>query len=496
MRPEESVFVKLHLSHSFNTRIAGRSTVLEREISLGSSMSVFTEDARLAYRRSVEFYALTATPIFLISGLFGYLFLIYATDTLVLAPAAVGTLLAVSKIYDGVSDLLLGNWSDRTKGRFGRRRPYMIAGSLLFISFIGIWLPPENMGATATLLFIGVMLLVWETASTLLAVPFNALGIETGQTPQRRTALAVMGSVIGLPATVGAILLMQHIVDAEDARAAGTPWFICLTLAGIAVFLIGSMRIKELPVRHRTAERNVFRMLREVLGVHYHNRLLAVQAIETFAFTSMAFMVPYVMTYIIGEPGRMMFIFIAYLACTRISQIGWLMLVPRIGMKRIWIAGLIIWIAVFLSFPLVFLFGFTAYIAMAIVGGIASGAAIVNYAMLGDIADYDARQSGRQRQGVYITIYRLIGKIAGAAVAFILGWALQLTGFVPNAEQGTGTITAIALCTSLIPVLALIPGIMLLRGYDFYEREGISDGRRDFVESGTLGDTNGVPATA
>lgn len=453
-------------------------------------MSAYTEDATLAYRRTVQFYAITATPIFLVSGLFGYLFLIYATDTLLLAPAAVGTLLALSRIYDGVSDLVLGNWSDRTKGRFGRRRPYMVAGSILFLSFIGIWLPPENMGAVPTLIFVGMMLLIYETAVTLLAVPFNALGIENGQTPQRRTKLLVIGNVIGLPASIGAILLMQHLVDAEDVRAAGTPWFIGLALGALVLFLIASLRVRELPVRHLTAERNFFRMLREVLGVRYHTRLLLVQGIEVFAFTSMAFMVPYVMTYIIAEPGRMMFIFMAYLVFATIAQIGWLKLVPRIGMKRIWIAGLVIWIAIFMSFPLVFVFGFYAYLAMAAVGGIASGAAVVNFAMLGDVADYDARQSGRQRQGVYMTIYRLVAKIAAAAVAFLLGWALQLTGFIPNAEQGNATITAIALCTSLVPIIALVPGIVLLRGYDFYEREGISDGKRVFVERGILNDTN------
>ncbi len=459
-------------------------------------MGVYTEDASLAYRRTVEFFAITATPIYLISGLFGYLFLIYATDTLLIAPAAVGTLLAVSRVFDGVTDLLIGNASDRTKGRMGRRRPYMIVGSILFLSFIGVWLPPENMGAAATLLFIGVMLFVYELAVTLLAVPFNALGIETGQTPQRRTALVVIGNVVGIPASIGAIFLMQHLIDAEDVRVAGTPWFIGLALAGVTLFLFSAMRIKELPVRHRTAERNFFKMLREVLGIHYHSRLLSVQAIETFAFTSMAFMVPYVMTYVIGEPGKMMYIFISYLLCARISQIGWLMLVPRLGMKQIWIAGLMIWLVIFAAFPSVFIFGFSAYLVMAVFGGIASGAAVVNFAMLGDIADYDARQSGRQRQGVYMTIYRLVAKIAGAAVAFVLGWALQFTGFVPNVEQGPATITAIALCTSFIPIIFLVPGIMLLRGYNFYEREGISDGKRSFVNRGNLNDTNIGQATA
>ncbi len=453
-------------------------------------MSVYTEDARLAYRRSVEFWAITSTPVYLISGLFGYLFLIYATDTLLLAPAAIGTLLALTKVYDGVSDIALGTWSDRTKSRFGRRRPYMIAGGVLLLSYIGLWLPPENLGATGTLLFLGVMLLIWETANTLIGVPFSALGIENGQTPKRRTLFIVIGMVVGLPGTIGAIYLMQYLVSSEDVRATGTPFFIGFGIALSIIVTLAALRVKELPVRHRTAERNFLKMLREVLGVQYHSRLLAVQMTEAFAFTSIAFMVPYVMTYIVEQPERIMYIFLGYFVLNTLSRIAWVMLIPRWGMQRIWMTGLWLWVLTFTLFPLVFVYGFAAYLGVAVLGGIANGAASVNYAMLGDVADYDARQSGRQRQGVYMTIYRLVSKIAGAAVAFLLGWMLQLSGFVPNTEQGTWAIAAIAASTSILPLAATLLGIRWLRGYDFYQREGLSDGRRRFIERGTLDETN------
>ncbi len=459
-------------------------------------MSVYTTDTRLAYRRSVEFWAITSTPIYLVGGLFGYLFLIYATDTLLLAPAAVGTLLAATRIYDGVSDLALGTWSDRTKSRLGRRRPYMVAGGILTLSYIGLWLPPGNLGAAGTLIFIGIMLILWETANTLIGVPFGALGIENGQTPKRRTAFIVIGVVIGLPGTIGAILMMQYLVGSNDVRATGTPWFIGFGIGLSTIVTLAALRVKELPVRHKTAERNFIKMLREVLGVHYHTRLLGVQMAESFAFTSIAFMVPYVMTYIVEQPERIMYIFMGYLVLDTLSRIAWLWLIPHWGMQRIWMTGLWLWALTFTLFPLVFLYGFTAYLGVAMLGGIANGAASVNYAMLGDVADYDARQSGRQRQGVYMTIYRLVSKIAGAAVAFALGWTLQLSGFIPNTEQGTAAIVAIAISTSLLPLIATLFGIRWLRGYDFYQREGLSDGRRDFIEEGTLGDTNMRPATA
>ncbi len=459
-------------------------------------MGVYTEDARFAFRRICEFYIVNSLPLYLATGLFGYLFLIYATDTLLLAPAAVGTLLAISRIYDGVSDLLLGTWSDRTTGRFGRRRPFIIAGGLMLVSFIGIWLPPENFGATGTLLFVAAMLILFDTASTLIGVPFTALGVELGQTPKRRTFFNVCGKVVGLPAVFGAIFLMQHLLDAQDARASGTPWFIAIAIVFAIFVTVSALRIKELPVHHETVERNMFAMLREVLSVRYHNRLLGVQLVEAFAFSSIAFMVPYVMTYIVEQPGLIFVVFMVYLVVETLSRIGWLLLIPRWGMQRIWMVGLYLWVLTFLLFPLVFAFGFPAYVGMAALGGLATAAATVSFAMLGDVADYDARQSGRQRQGVYMTIYRLVAKIGGALVAFLLGWLLQFSGFVPNATQGTGTIIAIAASTSLLPLIALLIGIRLLRGYDFYQREGISDGRREFIEKGTLGDTNMRPAPA
>lgn len=448
----------------------------------GTDMNVITTDARLVYRRIVEWWAVVSLPAAFTVVLFENYFFIYGTDVLLIAPAAIGTLLAVSRIYDGISDLALATWSDRTKSRFGRRRPFVIAGGLMALGYGAFWLPPEQFGPAATIMWVGIMLILFETAMTLVHVPTQALGIEAGQTPQRRTFYRTLGLVLGLPLAIVANFVMQHLIDSPDARAAGAPWFVG---AGVvfAMFSVGmGLRLKELPVEHRSVERNFVKMMREVLSVGYHRRLLGVQLVETLAFTSMAFSTPYVMTYIIEEPGRMVWMFMAYIVVAHVSQLGWITLIPRWGMKRIWLIGLAIWAFVYLLFPLVFWFGSTAYLFMALFGGLASGASAVNYAMLGDIADYDARQSGRQRQGIYITIYRLIAKLGGAAVAFSLGWTLQLSGFVPNAEQGSATIAAIFASACVIPLIGVLGGMRLLSGYEFYRNEGISDGRREFLE--------------
>lgn len=431
-----------------------------------------------AFRRLLGFVIVSQPFGALLAGLYSSYFFIYATDVLLVAPALMGTLIAVARVYDGASDLAVGSLSDRTQSRFGRRRPFIMAGSLFLLAAIGLWLPPQGLDGMGLALFLGVMLLLFETGRSLVSVSIGALGVEVARTPHRRTVTNALAGLAALGGTIIALMLMQTLIDSEDARRAGAPVFILLPLMLSAVLLLSAPFLRELQLPQRGEERPILPMLREVLGVGYHRQLLGVQMAEAFAYTSIGFAAPYVMRYVLGAEGQTSLVLIAFFVAWHLSPFGWLQLVPRLGMKRVWEAGQWLWLATFATVPLLFIWGVPAFVFSAALGGIATGASTVGYAMLGDLADYDAQASGRQRQGIYMTIYLLVGKIAGAAVAFLLGWLLQLSGFVPNAEQGPGAIAAMLAATTVLPAAAMAAGLWLLARYRFYDRERFADGRR------------------
>lgn len=435
-------------------------------------------DEDRAYRRLLGFIVASQPVAALLGGLYASYFMIYATDVLLVAPVVMGTLIALARIYDGASDLAVGSLGDRLRSRHGRRRPFIMAGSLFLLAAIGLWLPPSGLGGMGLVLFLAVMLLLLETGRSMVNVSIGALGVEVARTPQRRTFTNALAGFAGLAGTIGALMLMQHLIDSGDPRSAGAGLFVALPLVVSATFLVAATMLREVKLPQSGEERPVLPMLREVLAVGYHRQLLGVQMAEVFAYTSIGFAAPYVMRYVLGAEGQTSLVLIAFFVAWHLSPFGWLQLVPRMGMKRVWEVGQWLWLATFASVPLLFVFGVPAFIFSAMLGGIATGASTVSYAMLGDLADYDAKVSGRQRQGIYMTIYLLVGKIAAAVVAFLLGVMLQVSGFVPNAEQGATAIAAMMAATTVLPAAAMAAGLWLLSRYRFYEEEGFADGRR------------------
>ena len=77
-----------------------------------------------------------------------------------------------------------------------------------------------------------------------------------------------------------------------------------------------------------------------------------------------------------------------------------------------------------------------------------------------------------------MTIYNLVSDIGGAITAFVIGWLLTLSGYVPDIEQSDFTIGAIIACSSIIPFVGVAIGLRILKSYDLYEREDVSDGAR------------------
>lgn len=104
--------------------------------------------------------------------LFGVYLMKFATDVLMIAPAVMGTILALSRLWEGITDPLIGYLSDRTLSRFGRRRAWMFAAAVpMSITLVGIWSPPESLSALNLVVWMSVCLYVYYFMK-LPALPF------------------------------------------------------------------------------------------------------------------------------------------------------------------------------------------------------------------------------------------------------------------------------------------------------------------------------------
>lgn len=139
-----------------------------------------------------------------------------------------GTILVIPRLWDAVSDPIVGYWTDHTRTRWGRRRPFVLWGGILVsLSFVMLWWVPSHAVMQAwfpsepaykwfQLSYILVSLLIFFTACTVFEIPHGALGMEMSHDPHERTRLFSAKSFFG------------------NLFAMGTPWL--FALAGMEIF--------------------------------------------------------------------------------------------------------------------------------------------------------------------------------------------------------------------------------------------------------------------
>jgi len=110
--------------------------------------------------------------------------------TLKVDPALLGLLLALPRLWDAITDPVMGYISDRTTSRFGRRRPYIVLGALLTgLAFMLVWLVPVHWSQPAQLAWFLVTVLWFYTCLTIWGVPYQSLGYEMSPDYNERTAI-------------------------------------------------------------------------------------------------------------------------------------------------------------------------------------------------------------------------------------------------------------------------------------------------------------------
>jgi GPH family glycoside/pentoside/hexuronide:cation symporter len=120
----------------------------------------------------------------------GLLLLPYLTDTLAVPASIAGLLVLLPKAWDVVFNPIAGRISDRTTGRLGARRPYLLYGGVaLAICFAALFAGPNTGSSTVDALYVAVVFVLCATAFAFFQVPYNALPAELTTSPTERTSL-------------------------------------------------------------------------------------------------------------------------------------------------------------------------------------------------------------------------------------------------------------------------------------------------------------------
>ena len=417
--------------------------------------------------------------------LFGTYLMKFSTDVLLIAPAAMGALIAASRIWDGVSDPLAGYLSDRTHSRFGRRRIWLFMSSVpMSLGLIMIWSPPTSLEGVMLIAWMGLALFVYETASTAFFVPHGALGVELTPNYHERTRLYGYSHMIGALGSLLGLISLYLMDSGEDKRL----WAIILSsIAGfcICAMVLGSTFVlpERADFQNRGSE-NPFRSFTDVFRNKHARLLLIVYAIETFGGATIGLLVSYIVAYVIpmeNVPVDSSVFFISVLVFYFVPQFAfaplWIKLSTYTGKKNLWAASMWISALVFVGY----FFALNSYIMiwlLTFILGTSGGiGAVVAPAISADIIDYDEYLTGERKEGTYYAVWNMVRKGAASLTAIITGFVLQWVGFEPNVEQTETTKIVFRSLFALMPAGGYMIGALVFTRFSFNEKEH-SDVRR------------------
>lgn len=184
--------------------------------------------------------------------------MIYLTDTVGLNPGIVGTLIAVSKLLDGVTDVFFGTMIDRTKTKMGKARPWMLWGYIgCAITLVAIFAVPVNVGEFAQYawFFIAYSLLnaVFYTANN---IAYSALTALITKNSKERVQMGSYRFIFAFSTSLLIQTITIGFVDLMGGGAEGWRWVaIIYAIIGLVVNTISALSVKELSEEELKEER-------------------------------------------------------------------------------------------------------------------------------------------------------------------------------------------------------------------------------------------------
>jgi glycoside/pentoside/hexuronide:cation symporter, GPH family len=406
----------------------------------------------------------------------GFYSLIFLTDTVGLAAAYAGIAILIGKIWDAVNDPLMGYLTDRTRTRWGRRRPFLLFGAVPVL--LSMWLffstPDFHDKQILGTIWAAVALLLLNTFYTIINIPYSSLTPELTKDFKERSSLngyrfifAVVGTILG-----AAIVLPIIQAVGDPHKGYSIVGLLFGTVLAVTI-LITFFTVREPDHSHepRPTEK-FFPTYLKVFKNGLYMRLAFTYMLHLTGLTFVQSILIYYFKYIYHQEG-MTTIAMVILLLVAMAFIPVSVVVSRhIGKNLTYqIAFAILIVSCMAIFFLGHILGMTFTLILMVFAGIGIGFAYVPpYAMLPDVVEVDAVRTKVRKEGSYYGMWTFFSTLGVALASSLAGVFLNWSGYVADAVQGPATLLTIRLIVGPIPSAIFFVAILLLRKYPLDEK--------------------------
>jgi len=430
--------------------------------------------ARLTFVEKLG-YGLGDTASNLFFQFFNFFLLYYYTDVYGLSPAAVGTMFLVTRIFDAVTDPLMGAISDRTRTRWGRFRPYLLwfsipfglTGFLMFVS--------PDFSPTGKLVWAYATYSVFMLIYTIINVPYSAmLGVISPSSEERTKAASVKfmcafggGFLISL-----VVVPLKEWLGGEDELLGFQRTMALFALLSVILFMYTFFATKERIQPEKEEHGNLWKDLSLLFRCRPWLIISLGNLMNLGGAAIRGGVILFYFKYLVEDERYSSWLMVSGTVCMIAGQPIANQVQKFLGKRQAMIflfvfSGLFVSAIHFVPARLVwpvFLLNILGTLVVA-------PTAAISWSMYGDCADWVEWKHGRRITGlVYSSI--LFGVKAGLAIGGAgLGWMLAGFGFEADAVQTDTSLLGISLLMSIIPGLLMVATGLAMIGYNILDED-------------------------
>lgn len=341
------------------------------------------------------------------------------------------------KLWDAVTDPAMGFISDRTRSRWGRRRPYMLFGSIpLFLTMWYFFTNPNISSPILLTIWATVSLMFLNTAFTIVNIPYSSLTPELTDDYHEQSSLngyrfgfAVFGTILG----AAAVLPIVNAFPTKSAGFSAVGAILGIVMAITALITFASVKEKD----HSNTEipkEGFFATYLSVFRNKPYVLLLVTYALNLTGLNLLQGILAYYTKYMYQDEGltttAMVMLLLIAMVCIPIS----VLVSKRIGKKLTYQFSFAM---MALACVGIFLFAHTIgpnfFLAMMALAGIGVGFGFVApWAMVPDVVEYDAIQTGKRKEGAFYGTWTFTAKVGQALAIFTTGLVLSGAGYIAD----------------------------------------------------------------